>query len=142
MTGRFPPSSFGNLACRLRNEAAASASVFCEDSCTRNPPDDAVATGESDADGAGAVAVRVLGAGATGAGAACGSRESGPEPRVGDPGAATGLPLTSAPSGRMLRVCTFLGSFEPGTAELADCCGAAVADAGATGAGRTTRGAD
>src|ERR1700738_2356360 len=79
-------------------------------------------------------------AGATGAGAACGSRESGPEPRVGDPGAATGLPLASAPSGRMLRVCTFLGSFEPG-AELADCCGAAVAGAGATGAGRTTRGA-
>jgi hypothetical protein len=27
-----------------------------------------------------------------------------------------------------------LGSFEPGTAELADCCGAAVAGAGATGA--------
>src|ERR1700724_2956758 len=133
MTGRLPPSSFGNLACRLRNEAAASASVFCEDSCTKNPPDDAVA-GESDADGAGAVAVRVLGAGATGAGAACGSRESGPEPRVGDPGAATGLPLTSAPSGRMLRVCTFFGSFEPG-AELADCWGAAVAGAGVTGAG-------
>src|SRR6476659_8839959 len=117
MTGRLPPSSFGNLACRLWNEAAASASVFCEDSCTKNPPDDAVAAGESDADGAGAVAVRVLGAGATGAGAACGSRESGPEPRVGDPGAATGLPLASAPSGRMLRVCTFLGSLAPG-AEL------------------------
>src|ERR1700745_1597426 len=38
MIGCRSPSSFGNFACRLRKEDCASASLFCEESCTTKPP--------------------------------------------------------------------------------------------------------
>src|SRR5947209_16082343 len=120
MIGCRPPSSFGNLLCRPRNEEAASASVFCDESCTRTPPDDPVEL--SDRTGALTVRVRVAGGGADSW--ACGSSESGPPdfPGAGaaargaaadpDGAAVAGRPVASLPSGRLGTVRTLRGSVE------------------------------
>src|SRR6266852_9786214 len=141
MTGFLRPSSLGNFDCRLRKEEAASASVFCDESCTRNPPDELPADSDPDRGAEGAAAARVLAAGAPPDSFGCGSSESGPpEPLATAGGEPTGLPLTSVPSGRMVTVRTFLGSFDPLAPDPTGACRDA-AGAGATGAGRTTRGA-
>src|ERR1700730_5741980 len=146
MTTCRPPSSFGNLACRPRNDEAASASVFCDESCTRKPPDDPVEL--ADRTGAVAVRVRVAGGGLESLGS--GSSQSGPPELFGagaaargaaDAGPIAGRPLGSLPSGRMGTVRTLRGSVEaPEGAAGAD--GAAAGPGvGVTGVGSTTRGA-
>src|SRR5262249_458290 len=83
MIGCSPLSSFGNLACRLRKEDCASASLFCDDSCTMKPSDVlSVASGAARVATGGAAAVRVRLAGAA-AGSLCGSSEIGPVLRAG-----------------------------------------------------------
>src|ERR1700724_4483132 len=118
MTPCRRPSSFGNLACRPRNDEAASASVFCDESCTRKPPDDPVEL--SDRTGAVAVRVRVAGGGLESLG--CGSSESGPPELFGagaaargaaGAGAIAGRALGSLPSGRLGAVGHLRGCVAP-----------------------------
>src|SRR5216110_1646515 len=99
MTGVLRPSSLGNFACRLRKEEAASASVFCEESCTRKPSDEPLPDSAPDR-GEGAAADRVLDDGALLGSLfgsfACGSSESGPpEALAAVAGGLPGLPLAS-----------------------------------------------
>src|SRR5262249_52293201 len=126
MIGCRPLSSLGNFACRLRNEDCASASLFCEESCTTKPLASlSVASGAARAEAGGAAAVRVRAAGAAAGSLGCGSSEIGPPLRAADAVAAfgaagaaagrgaaagwllTGLPLTSDAT---LRI--FLGSVD------------------------------
>src|SRR5215471_4924319 len=105
MIGCRPLSSLGNFACRLRNEDCASASLFCEESCTTKPLASlSVASGAARAEAGGAAAVRVRAAGAVAAFGAAGAA-------AGRGAAAgwllTGLPLTSDAT---LRI--FLGSVD------------------------------
>src|SRR6516165_7309781 len=133
MIGCRSPSSLGNFACRLRKEDCASASLFCEDSCTTKPPAVlSVASGAARVEAGGAAAVRVRAAGGAAGSLGCGSSEFGPL-RVADAVAAfgaagaagaaagrgaaagwllTGLPLASDASGRMTTVRIFLGSLD------------------------------
>src|SRR5262245_36240032 len=79
MIGCKSPSSFGNFACRLRKEDCASASLFCEDSCTTKPPAVlSVASAAARVEAGGAAAVRVRPAGAAAPSLGCGSSEIGP----------------------------------------------------------------
>src|SRR5438309_9966534 len=117
MIGWRPPSSLGNLACRLRKDACASLSVFCDESCTTCALVDVSAPPRA-CDGAVAVRVRFGAAGAGSAlwassdnGARDAALERGAVAVAGD-AAPCGRPLTSVPSGRMVTVRTFLGSFE------------------------------
>ena len=91
MIGCRSPSSFGNFACRLRKEDCASASLFCEESCTRKPPAAlSVASGALRVEGGGAAAVRVRAGGAAAGSLGCGSSEIGPLLRAAEAVAAFG----------------------------------------------------
>src|SRR5262245_60380360 len=91
MIGCKSPSSFGNFACRLRKEDCASASLFCEDSCTTKPPAVlSVASGAARVGAGGAAAVRVRAAGAAAGSLGCGSSEIGPPLRAAAAVAACG----------------------------------------------------
>src|SRR5262249_1189790 len=79
MIGCRPLSSLGNFACRLRNEDFASASLFCEESCTTKPLAVlSVASGVLRVGAGGAAAVRVRAGGAAAGSLSCGSSETGP----------------------------------------------------------------
>src|SRR5262245_55064017 len=102
MIGWRPPSSLGNFACRLRKDESASLSLFCEESCTTNPPDallvPAVAPGSPPPWGSSEIGPLLRAAGAAALGAAGGATRP------------IGLALASLPSGRMVTVRSFLGS--------------------------------
>src|SRR5437899_1435142 len=79
MIGCRSPSSFGNFACRLRKEDCASASLFCEESCTTKPPAVfSVASGALRVEGGGVAAIRARAGGAAAGSLGCGSSEIGP----------------------------------------------------------------
>src|SRR3984893_11071085 len=91
MIGCRSPSSFGNFACRLRKEDCASASLFCEESCTTKPPAVfSVASGALRVEGGGAAAVRARAGGAAAGSLGCGSSEIGPLLRAAEAVAAFG----------------------------------------------------
>src|SRR6516162_4302192 len=90
MIGCRSPSSLGNFACRLRKEDCASASLFCEESCTRKPPAArSVASGALRVEGGGAAAVRARAGGAAAGSLGCGSSEIGPLLRAAEAVVAT-----------------------------------------------------
>src|SRR5215475_981218 len=100
MIGGRSPSSFGNFACRLRKEDCASASLFCEDSCTTKPPALlSVASGAARVEAGGAAAVRVRAAGAAAGSFGCGSSEIGAPLRAAEAVAAFGAAGAAAGRG-------------------------------------------
>src|ERR1700756_1218909 len=91
MIGCRSPSSFGNFACRLRKEDCASASLFCEESCTTKPPAVfSVASGALRVEGGGAAAVRARAGGAAPGSLGGGASEIGPLLRAAEAVAAFG----------------------------------------------------
>src|SRR2546429_1930264 len=91
MIGCRAPSSFGNLAGRLRKEDCAAASLFCEESCPARPPAVfSVASGALRVEGGGAAAVRARAGGAAAGSLGCGSSEIGPLLRAAEAVAAFG----------------------------------------------------
>src|SRR5262249_44353599 len=91
MIGCRSPSSFGNFACRLRKEDCASASLFCEESCTTKPAAAlSVASGVVRVEAGGTAAVRVRAGGAAAGSLGGGSSETGPLVRAAEAVAALG----------------------------------------------------
>src|SRR4051812_43043495 len=100
MIGEWPLNALGYFVCMARNEASASDSLRCDDTCTTYPP--APPPEGADASrGAGCVTGRAGAATAGGSASCCGSSCSGP-PRDPFVAGAVRDAVDDAPTGRVV----------------------------------------